>query len=42
MDQLRTLKPKNGGGKSRSRPVQGLYGRVVRECCQNSGSKLLV
>ena len=42
MDQLRTLEPKKVGGEARYRPVQSHYGRVVRECCQNSGSKLLV
>ena len=41
MDNLRLLMPIDNANAARYRPVQNLNGRVVRECCQNDGSRSL-
>ena len=41
MDNLRSLRPTDNANAARYRPVQPVKGRVVRECCQNTGSRSL-
>ena len=41
MNNLRLLMPTDDANATRYRPVQNVNGRVVRECCQNDGSRSL-
>ena len=39
MNKLRAVEPSNNGDAARFRPVQPVNDRVIRKCCQNSGSR---
>lgn len=42
MKKLRAVQPTSAADAARYRPVQSVNGRVIRKCCQNTGSRSII